>query len=71
MDPVIERAVLITAMIDAMKSGGSSLVIDWGEESPEGYWEVSWRTSGVYHTSVNADLQKALNGAWDKGTRQP
>lgn len=69
MDRLTEKAVMTAALISAMQNGGTSLDLNWGEEAPEGYWEVSWITRGVRYTSVNADLQKALNGAWDKGTR--
>lgn len=50
-----------SARIEYLKNHGSSLVLDWGEDT--GQWEVSWITSGRRFFAESSDLGYALEQA--------
>jgi hypothetical protein len=58
-------AEVLVGFIEDMRSKGSSLVLNWGEDT--GAWEVSWITSGVRHVGISHDLQEAFMPASYKG----
>ncbi len=44
--------------IDWMQLNGSSVVLNWGEDT--GCWEVSWITVGQRFTGIQSELKRAL-----------
>jgi hypothetical protein len=51
-------------LVNEMKQCGSSLCIDWGEDTDR--WEVSWITSGVRYTAVGQFMQDTVRQCYEK-----
>lgn len=49
------------ARIEYMRTHGSSLIMNWGEDT--GVWEVAWITSGRRFCGFSKDLRAAVDQA--------